>query len=53
MDGRYRGYTRVELTPALMKVDLRAMQSVQSRDAPCSTLASFVVEDGKPGPLKA
>jgi hypothetical protein len=29
------------------------MQSVQTRDAPCSTLASFVVEDGRPGPLKA
>jgi alkaline phosphatase D len=51
-DGRYRGYTRVEVTPKLMKVDLRALESVQRRDAPCSTLASFVVEDGRPGPQR-
>jgi alkaline phosphatase D len=52
-EGRYRGYTRVDLTPQRMQVDLRAMESVQTREAACSTLASFVVEDGKPGPLKA
>jgi len=28
------------------------METVQRRDASCSTLASYVVEDGKPGPLK-
>jgi alkaline phosphatase D len=49
----YRGYTRVEITAERMRVDLRAMQSVQSRDAGCDTLASFVVEDGRPGPHKA
>src|SRR4051812_19846541 len=49
-DGRYRGYTRVEVTPKLMKVDLRAVESVQTREAPCRTLASFVVDDGRPGP---
>ncbi|HKU47174.1 MAG TPA: alkaline phosphatase D family protein, partial [Burkholderiales bacterium] len=48
----YRGYTRVEVTPKLLTADLRAMQSVQTRDAPCSTLASFVVEDGRPGPKR-
>ena len=53
MDGRYRGYTRVEVTPGLLKADLRAMESVQTRDAACGTLASFVVEDGRPGPLRA
>ena len=52
-DGRYRGYTRVEVTPKRMQVDLRAMESVATREAPCSTLASFVVEDGKPGPQRA
>lgn len=50
---RYRGYTRVELTPQRMKVDLRAMDNVTSRDVACRTLASFVVEDGRPGPQKA
>jgi alkaline phosphatase D len=44
---------RVELTPRRWSADLRAMENVQKRDAPCSTLATFVVEDGRPGPLKA
>ena len=48
----YRGYTRVEVTPERLRVDLRAMRSVQSRDAGCDTLASFVVEDGRPGPRR-
>jgi len=48
----YRGYARVEITPDRTRVDLRAMQSVQSRDAPCETLASFVVEEGRPGPRR-
>jgi len=46
----YRGYTRMEITPKLLKADLRAMETVQRRDAPCSTLATFIVEDGRPGP---
>ncbi len=53
VDSRYRGYVRVEVTPGRMRADLRAMESVQSRDAACNTLASFVVEDGKPGPQRA
>jgi alkaline phosphatase D len=53
VDSRYRGYVRAEVTPRRMTADLRAMESVQTRDAPCSTLASFVVEDGKPGPQRS
>ncbi len=53
LDSRYRGYVRVDVTPQRWLADLRAMESVQSRDAACSTLASFAVEDGRPGPLKA
>jgi alkaline phosphatase D len=52
-DSRFRGYTRVEVSSARLQVDLRAVESVQRRDASCSTLASFVVENGKPGPLRA
>jgi alkaline phosphatase D len=52
-DSRFRGYGRVNLTAERFQVDMRAMESVQRRDAPCSTLASFVVEDGKPGPVRA
>ena len=29
------------------------VKTVQARDARCNTLASFVVEDGKPGPQRA
>jgi alkaline phosphatase D len=52
-DGRYRGYLRMELTQSRCLADLRAMESVQTREAGCSTLASFAVEDGKPGPVRA
>jgi alkaline phosphatase D len=52
-DSRFRGYTLVELGRKLLRADLRAMESVQRRDAACTTLASFVVEDGKPGPQRA
>jgi alkaline phosphatase D len=53
VDSRYRGYTRVDVAAGRLQADLRAMDNVQRREAPCSTLASFVVEDGKPGPLRA
>jgi alkaline phosphatase D len=51
--GTHRGYLRLELTPARLTADLRGVTSVQRRDAGCSTLASFVVEDGRPGPQRA
>ena len=53
MDSRYRGYTRVEVSPGRMTVDLRTLDSVKTREAACTTLATFVVEDGKPGPQRA
>jgi len=52
-ESRYRGYVRVELTPGRWTSDLRIMETVQRRDAPCSTLATYVVEAGKPGPVRA
>lgn len=52
VDGRYRGYTRFDLSRERLNADLRAMESVQKREAGCNTLASFVVEDGKPGAVK-
>lgn len=52
-DSRYRGYVRMEITQTRIATDLRAMESVTSREAACNTLASFVVEDGKPGAQKA
>jgi len=52
-DSRRRGYARVQLDARRMRVELRAMEHVRSPDAACSTLASFVVEDGRPGPQRA
>ena len=52
-DSRFRGYTRVDITPRQWRADLRAVETVKRRDAGCSTLATFLVEDGKPGPVKA
>jgi alkaline phosphatase D len=51
-ESSYRGYTRVDVTPKRLTADLRAVQSVQTRDAPCTTLASFAVDDGRPGPQR-
>ena len=48
-----RGYVRVEVTPARLRVDLRAMRSVAQPRAEADTLASFVVEDGRPGAVRA
>jgi len=53
VDSRYRGYARADVTPGRMSVELRAMGDVRKRDSACSTLATFVVENGKPGPVKA
>jgi alkaline phosphatase D len=51
-DSRFRGYTRVEVTMSALRADLRAMESVATPAAGCHTLASFVVEDGRPGPQR-
>ena len=52
-ESRYRGYTRVDLGPKQMRVDLRGVDTVRTRESSCSTIASFVVEDGRPGPQRA
>jgi alkaline phosphatase D len=49
-DTRYRGYVRVDVTPQRLQADLRGLDTVKTRESKCTTLASFVVEDGKPGP---
>ena len=51
--GARRGYVRVELTPARLRADLRVMRNVTDRRAEADTLASFVVEDGRPGAVRA
>jgi hypothetical protein len=42
----------MEMTQEKIVAELRSMENVTSRDAACSTLATFVVEDGRPGPQK-
>jgi alkaline phosphatase D len=51
--GAYRGYTRIDLGPQRAEVELRAMESVATPDAPCRTLARFSVQDGRPGASEA
>jgi alkaline phosphatase D len=51
--GAQRGYLRVAIEASRATVDLRAMENVSQPDAPCRTLATFSVEDGRPGVLRA
>ncbi|HWT24774.1 MAG TPA: alkaline phosphatase D family protein [Solirubrobacteraceae bacterium] len=44
-----RGYVLCTLTPAAWTSDFRVVATVVRRDPTASTLASFVVEDGRPG----
>jgi alkaline phosphatase D len=48
-DTRYRGYVRMDLTAQRLLAELRGLDSVQTRDSKCRTIASFVVEDGVRG----
>ena len=48
-EGDKRGYVRCTVTPEQWRTDLRMVRTVSRPDAPAYTLASFVVEDGKPG----
>jgi alkaline phosphatase D len=53
VDGTRRGYVRVDLTPQRLQADLRAMRTVTDPRGECDTLATFVVEDGNPGAVRA
>jgi alkaline phosphatase D len=48
-DGDRRGYVRCRLDDAAMRADLKVVSTVSRPDAPQTTLASFVVQDGRPG----
>ncbi|RUR84611.1 alkaline phosphatase [Chlorogloeopsis fritschii PCC 6912] len=48
-DGDRRGYFRVNLNHQRWQTDLRIVTTVSRPDASVYTLASFVVEDGRPG----
>ena len=48
-----RGYVRCTVTPEAWTSEYRIVSTVLQRGAPASTLASFVVEDGRPGGQRA
>lgn len=52
-EARQRGYVSVELRPERMEVAFRALANVRDPASDVSTLARFVVEDGRPGPQRA
>jgi alkaline phosphatase D len=47
------GYTVCDVTPDRWQSDYRALKTVETVDSPVETVASFVVEDGNPGAVKA
>ncbi len=49
----HRGYVRCTLTQAEWRTDFRGIETTQSPTSPISTVASFVVEDGRPGAQRA
>jgi alkaline phosphatase D len=48
-DGSRRGYLRCELTRDAWRTDARTADSIEVRESPTRTTASFVVEAGRPG----
>ncbi len=48
-----RGYVTCTVTPKEWRSDYQVVEFVEKPDAPLITRASFVVEDGKPGAVKA
>jgi len=49
----HRGYVRVEIDSRGARADLRGLDDVTDPDSGIETLASFVIEDGRPGPRRA
>ncbi|MEJ0028101.1 MAG: alkaline phosphatase D family protein [Rhizomicrobium sp.] len=52
-ESRKRGYVSVELTRQAMTAKFQVVSDVTDANASLSTLRTFVVEDGKPGPVAA
>lgn len=52
-DNRRRGYTRCTVIRRRWYTDLRVVDTVERPGAGVRTLASFVVEDGRPGAERA
>jgi alkaline phosphatase D len=52
-ESRLRGYVRCTVDRRRWRSDLRVVDTVQRPGAPVRTLATFVVDDGHPGPQRA
>jgi alkaline phosphatase D len=52
-DGTQRGYVSMTLTPARAEAKLQTVESVKTRDAALRTLATVIVENGRPEPVLA
>jgi len=52
-NGEFRGYFRCHLTHDRWQSDFRAVSTILDQNATISTLASFAVEDGRPGAQRA
>ena len=48
-EGQYRGYVRCTVTPDRWVTELQALDNVRDERSGISTLATFVVENGRPG----
>lgn len=51
-NGRNGGYVRCNLTPGLWRSHLRVADTICERRSPVRTIASFVIEDGRPSVLQ-
>jgi alkaline phosphatase D len=52
-ESRRRGYVRCTVTPARWEADLRVVDDVRDPRTGASTLASFVIQSGRPGAVRA
>jgi alkaline phosphatase D len=52
-DERNGGYVRCDLTPEEWRTDMKLADSIKDPESPVRTVASFIVEDGKPGAERA
>jgi alkaline phosphatase D len=51
LDSQHRGYLRLDVTQKRLQADLVALDSEKNPRSTARVLQSFVIEDGKPGPV--
>jgi alkaline phosphatase D len=53
LNGESRGYLRLDVTPDRLQADMIALDTAARRDSTSSVAATFVIEDGKRGLVRA